>query len=145
MQRGVAVEIGFEPGAERKALVYGPNQSECLKLEHTADGCTTYTNVCKAPMVVGYCNVYAAKGQKEGTVCASRSSEFSRTKRTYITQDLGLAPGATHRLAYRYDTQATFIVACAEGQPTVESFDTNQISAASKARTACWRFASGKP
>ncbi|MDC6161728.1 hypothetical protein PPH93_08770 [Achromobacter xylosoxidans] len=52
-------------------------------------------------MAVGYCNVYAAKGQKDGTVYASHNSEFSRTKRTYVTQDQRLAPGATHRLAYR--------------------------------------------
>ena len=31
------------------------------------------------------------------------------------------------------------------GQPLIESFDTNQISVGSKARTACWRFASSKP
>ena len=142
---GVATNTATKPGSESKALVYGPNQSECLKRGQTADGYITYTNVCKASVAVGYCNVYATKGQKDGTVCTSRSSEFFFFLRTYITQDLGLAPGATHRLAYRYDTQATFIVACAGGQPLIESFDTSQISAVSKARKACWRFASAKP
>lgn len=141
-QAGTAANA--KPKSASQALVYGPNQSECLKQGRTADGYITYTNVCKASVAVGYCNVYATKGQKDGTVCTSHDSEFSRTKRTYVAQGLGLAPGATHRLAYRYDTQATFIVACVGGQPLIESFDTNQISAGSKARTACWRFASSK-
>lgn len=141
---GAAANASAKPKPASQTLVYGPNQSECLKQGRTADGYITYTNTCKASVAVGYCNVYAAKGQKDGTVCASHNSEFSRTKRTYVTQDLGLAPGATHRLAYRYDTQATFIVACVGGQPLIESFDTNQISVGSKARTACWRFASSK-
>ncbi|MCZ8396820.1 hypothetical protein [Achromobacter ruhlandii] len=141
---GAAANASTKPKPASQTLVYGPNQSECLKQGRTADGYITYTNTCKASVAVGYCNVYAAKGQRDGTVCASHNSEFSRTKRTYVTQDLGLAPGATHRLAYRYDTQATFIVACVGGQPLIESFDTNQISVGSKARTACWRFASSK-
>lgn len=129
-------------GQGTQALAYGPNRSDCLKRGQTSDGYITYTNICKVPVAVGYCNVYAANGQRDGTVCQSRGSEFSRTKRTYVTQGLGLEPGATHRLAYRYATQSTFIVACIDGQPLIESFDSSQISAGSKAQTACWRFAS---
>lgn len=136
---------GGRPAADTKGLAYGPNQGECLKRGATSDGYITYTNVCGASVSVGYCNVVPAKGAHDGTVCRPHDSEFSRTGKTYVTQGLGLAPGATHRLAYRYDTQSTFIVACVGGQPLIESFDTATITTGSKARTACWRFASRKP
>lgn len=140
----VATAGGGRPAADAKGLAYGPNQDECLKRGATSDGYITYTNVCGASVTVGYCNVVPAKGAHDGTVCRPHDSEFSRTGKTYVTQGLGLAPGATHRMAYRYDTQSTFIVACVGGQPLIESFDTTTITTGSKARTACWRFASRK-
>lgn len=139
-----ATSGGAGPAADTKGLVYGPNQGECLKRGMTSEGYITYTNVCGASVTVGYCNVVPAKGAHDGTVCRPHDSEFSRTGKTYVTQGLGLAPGATHRMAYRYDTQSTFIVACVGGQPLIESFDTTTITTGSKARTACWRFASRK-
>lgn len=139
-----ATSGGAGPAADTKGLAYGPNQGECLKRGMTSDGYITYTNVCGASVTVGYCNVVPAKGAHDGTVCRPHDSEFSRTGKTYVTQGLGLAPGATHRMAYRYDTQSTFIVACVGGQPLIESFDTTTITTGSKARTACWRFASRK-
>ncbi|CAB5515921.1 hypothetical protein LMG26857_04989 [Achromobacter anxifer] len=132
------------PDRETRALAYGSNQSGCLQRGKTPEGYFTYTNTCTVRVAVGYCNVYAAQGAKDGTVCEPRDSEFSRTKKTFITQDLGLEPGATHRLAYRYETQSTFIVACTDGLPLIESFDTPRITATSKARTACWKFATQK-
>lgn len=139
-----ATSGGAGPAADTKGLAYGPNQGECLKRGMTSEGYITYTNVCGASVTVGYCNVVPAKGAHDGTVCRPHDSEFSRTGKTYVTQGLGLAPGATHRMAYRYDTQSTFIVACVGGQPLIESFDTTTITTGSKARTACWRFASRK-
>lgn len=126
---------------DKKSIAYYASDKRCLKHGVDASGRETYTNVCKMPVVFGYCHVYP-RDETDGTGCKATPSEFSRSGYGYVTQGGGLEPGATHTKAYAYErTQSTFLVACRAGRnPLIESFDAKSITATAKARSSCWAF-----
>lgn len=146
-QKSQKVALDQQSGNQRTGpdnqIVYGPNQKTCLKRGMSTDGRITYTNQCKERVAFGYCNLNA-KDVHDGSVCKARDSEFSRTGHTYVSQEVGLEPGATHELAYRYKSQTVFAVACINSLPLIESFNTPQITMTSKFQSACWRFKNNK-
>jgi hypothetical protein len=122
-----------------------PSDKKCLRKGiDKDDGRETYTNTCNTTIIFGYCHVYT-KDSNDVTGCKADPNKFSRSGYNYVTQSGGLKPGATTHKAYSYEgTQFTFLVACRQGTPLIESFDTKTITPISKASMSCWRFADVK-
>ncbi|QDD65538.1 LysM peptidoglycan-binding domain-containing protein [Herbaspirillum seropedicae] len=125
-------------------LVYFPPvTAQCIKKGKDPQGRPTYTNVCNTTIQAGWCYLE----QTTGTLglCEAKDSTFSRTGKNYVTQDGGWAPGTSYTVSMsKNGTQFTFLVACKNGFPLIESFDGPTITRSSKARMVCWRFKSGK-
>ncbi|MES2363067.1 MAG: SPOR domain-containing protein [Pseudomonadota bacterium] len=128
---------------EGDQIVYTSRDNECLRQGRDESGRVTYTNVCSVLVGFGYCHV-VAKSHQDGSICRAKKSEFTRTGYNYVTQSGGLKPGETTNEAYAYDgNQYTFLVACKNSFPYIDKFDSQTITAASRANVGCWSLRKG--
>lgn len=119
-------------------IVYTSRAIECMRHGRDESGRVTYTNVCNVPVVYGYCHV-VAKSRQDGSICRAKQSEFTRTGYNYVAQSGGLKPGETTNEAFAYaGNQYTFLVVCKNSFPYIDKFDSQTITAASRANMGCW-------
>ncbi|QNB09257.1 hypothetical protein G5S34_22555 [Herbaspirillum frisingense] len=123
----------------KNQITYLKPSPECAKLSYDDEGHQVITNVCNVRVTFGYCH---SEKQEENdiTLCKASESTFSRTKRNYITQGGVIAPGESHAKRPTKVSRAMFLVICKQGQPLIESFNTNPITSNSRAKYTCWDF-----